>query len=331
MRMGIDRAARWLLILCLAGCSRPAAVEAPVFVTDYGLGPDKWATAWLLTRHVTPGAKLEVVPMGQPLVEGVAFDAPSATLRRQRDRTTFEVASQAHGVTDPVVLEMARLVHDIEVNFWGPDEVPQAGPVEDAFRRLQFTEGRDAVSPDCYVEFFDGVYRALRDHRRDGRPISAESLAVDCQAIERRLASEDRLVPELALQTLVEEMRRGKRVVFVDVREPDEFAEGRIPGARNMTLRDLDPAFVESVKSADYVVSYCVKDFRGFEMAKALRLAGVENSVILKPYGIKGWVAAGLPTAGDRTLDEATALARLERCLRGEEPGCGPLANREDA
>ena len=62
-----------------------------------------------------------------------------------------------------------------------------------------------------------------------------------------------------------------------------------------------------------------------------LRLAGVENSVILKPYGIKGWVAAGLPTAGDRTLDEATALARLERCLRGEEPGCGPLANQEDA
>ena len=36
-------------------------------------------------------------------------------------------------------------------------------------------------------------------------------------------------------------MAAGRKVVFVDVREADEFMEGHIPGAINVPLRDAGP------------------------------------------------------------------------------------------
>jgi rhodanese-related sulfurtransferase len=90
----------------------------------------------------------------------------------------------------------------------------------------------------------------------------------------------------------------GRRVVFVDVREPQEFAETHIPGARSIVVRDLrgiDPA---DLAGADLVVPYCLKDFRGFEGAKTLHRLGVANVGLLQGYGIKSWEKAGLPEAG---------------------------------
>jgi len=53
-----------------------------------------------------------------------------------------------------------------------------------------------------------------------------------------------------------------------------------------------------------------VKDFRGYEVAKKLRKQGI-NAAIMNPYGIKGWIAAGLPVAG-RGLSESEALKQLQ-------------------
>lgn len=98
----------------------------------------------------------------------------------------------------------------------------------------------------------------------------------------------------------------GKRVVFVDVREPQEFAEKHIPGARSIPVRDtaaVDPA---ELAGADLVLPYCLKDFRGFEGAKTLHGMGVRNVGLLKGHGIKSWEKAGLPEAGAElgVLDE---------------------------
>ena len=77
----------------------------------------------------------------------------------------------------------------------------------------------------------------------------------------------------------------------------------------------MGPALRERLSGADYVVSYCVKDFRGYEMAKALAQVGVENSVIMRPYGIKGWISMGLPVTGAKALTEAESTQQLARCL----------------
>lgn len=322
MRKGgrFKRVARGLMVLAavvLAACTAPARPRA-VVVTDDGLGLDKWATAWLMARHAVPGAELVVVPQGKPLSAGIAFDVPTSPLRRERDHAAYQSVIDRYNLRDPDLARVAQIVQDIEVNYWGAAAAPESPAVEHAFRALQQRHGRYAVAPECYLAFFDRVFDAVRAQRTVGQDMGAEDLHVDCHALASREA-QGALVPELPIDTLLTEMKAGKSVVFVDVREPDEFAEAHIPGAMNVQLRALDADDITKVQGADYVVSYCIKDFRGFEMARSLRDAGIRNAVILKPYGIKGWIAEGLPTVGEQALTAEAARARLDVCVASPE------------
>lgn len=304
-----------ILVVSVVGCGGPANnVAARSFVTEYGLGPDKWATAWLLTRYIDPDARLVVVGGADiAAAPGTRFDVPGAEYRRIGDRSAFEVARQAAGLSDPAVAALGAIVQDIEVEFWSASSI-SADAVEQGFRTLQMRFGRDKVSPDCYLAYFDRVYDSLQRRLGSGQSLAPADLEVDCAAVDFAAAGSSSLVPEVPVATVLEEMRRGKKVVFVDVREPDEFAESHIPGALNITLRDIRPETIAPLAGADYVVTYCVKDFRGFEMAKALRDAGIENATILNPYGIKGWIGAGLPLTGRKALPADEASIKLAQC-----------------
>lgn len=215
---------------------------------------------------------------------------------------------------DPDVARLAQIIHDIEVNYWGAADAAESPAVEAAYRELQQRHGRYSVAPECYLAFFDRVFEAVRAQRISGKAFNPKALKVDCHA----LASQDAqgpLVPEMSIDTLLIEMKAGKSVVFVDVREPDEFVEAHIPDALNIQLRELDADDIAAVKDADYVVAYCIKDFRGFEMARSLRDAGVGNAVILNPYGIKGWIADGLPTVGAQAMTDQAGKQRLAECV----------------
>jgi rhodanese-related sulfurtransferase len=124
------------------------------------------------------------------------------------------------------------------------------------------------------------------------------------------------LLPVASTEEVLAYLREGKTVVFVDAREPAEFAEEHIPGAINVTLREIESMDPATLADPDLVVAYCLKDFRGFEVAKALNRAGVRNARTLKEQGINGWKAQGLPTflAGEVSNDEA--VSRLNRCAR---------------
>jgi rhodanese-related sulfurtransferase len=303
-----------LILMSLTACTPSVAPPRQTVVTDYGLGPDKWATAWLMARHAVPGAELVVVPQGKPVSAGIAFDVPTSPLRRERDHAAFQAVVDHYKITDPDLARMAQIVRDIEVNYWGDPDAAESPAIESAFRDIQKRHGRYSVAPECYLAFFDRVFDAVHAQRASGKAIEPESLRVDCHALASQEA-QGALVPELPIETLLTEMKSGKSVVFVDVREPDEFAEAHIPNALNIQLRELDADDIAAVKGADYVVAYCIKDFRGFEMARSLRDAGVGNAVILNPYGIKGWIADGLPTVGAQAMTDAAAKQRLAECM----------------
>jgi rhodanese-related sulfurtransferase len=304
----------WALafILAAGGCANTSTT----YVTEHGLGPDKWATAWLLIQRVSPGAQLRVVAIGETLPEGIPFDVPGAKILRQGTSSAFEVAGQEHMQSDPDLQRFARIVHDIEIGAWGAASDLDSPVVEHAFRSLQQRYGRDKVRPDCYLQFFGDVYAAIQTARKNEASIAAEALATQCDVVTKEAPR--RVVAEVSIEHLLGEIRSGKRVAFVDVREADEFAEAHIPGALNVPIRDKALA-ISQVAGADYVVSYCIKDFRGFEMAKALKDAGVENSVILNPYGLRGWVEEGLPVVGSKGLPSGDGETRLFECVQSPQ------------
>ena len=113
----------------------------------------------------------------------------------------------------------------------------------------------------------------------------------------------------------------GERIVFVDVREPAEFAEFHIPGARSMPLRQLHTADLAELSEASLVIPYCLKDFRGADGARILQRRGLTNVTRLAGFGVKAWKGAGLPLAGRPPLpDDAAALEQLRSRAREVRP-----------
>lgn len=296
------------------------------YATAYGYGLDKWATAWLLTRHVDPGAELSIVADRSAIPgEATAFDVPGGVYVRTGERSAFSAVMAEQVGSTSQLRRLADVVHQIEVAYWSAESTPEALSIEHGFRRLQ--RGSERVSSECYLRFFDSVAAAMHAVE-PGAPLPRDELLAECDdsKVTAGRGGERRrnVVREISLGHVLGAIDAGERVVFVDVREPEEFAEARIPGAVNLPIYALDEAAVRDLADADLVVSYCVKDFRGFEMAKLLRRAGVRNSVILNPYGLKGWMAAGLPVAGADLLTEAEALAELSGCL--STGTCGEVA-----
>ena len=110
---------------------------------------------------------------------------------------------------------------------------------------------------------------------------------------------------------LVDAVKQGKSVLFIDTREPEEFAESHIPGARNIPLRDVEHTDKAELSTYDFVVPYCLKDFRGFEVARALIEAGLGNVTMMEPAGFNGWRQLSLPVARpDKTADNLIEMLR---------------------
>ena len=80
---------------------------------------------------------------------------------------------------------------------------------------------------------------------------------------------------------------------LVDVREPDEWAEGRIPGAVHIPLGDL-PARAGEVDPTRPVIAVCRSGRRSLAAADALLAAGFAEAASLAG-GMIAWREAGQP------------------------------------
>jgi len=305
-----------ILTVMIFGSFSANAKSAAYFTAD-GLEPDKWASIWLMQRYIDPAARIDVRPRwASGGGGGVALDIPGADLYRKDGKITFQVVAEEFAVNAPVVDHIGKVIVDIEKNAWRKNVYPETQVIEASYRALQERLGRENVSFDCYLVFFDAVATWVDGARQDLVLLedSLTSATGDCQSTGSDSVSDQRdtAVPTVQLQKILELYASGGKVVFVDTREPEEYLEGHIPGAIHLPLRDLSD-FPAELKDADMVVSYCVKDFRGYEVASDLLRNGVKNSVLMKPYGIKGWLSSGLPVESGE-LGDATAEKRLMEC-----------------
>lgn len=125
------------------------------------------------------------------------------------------------------------------------------------------------------------------------------------------------LITKITHHEILRQVAQQSSVVFIDARELDEFAEERLPGAIQLPLRIAATAPLESLPRDATLVAYCIKDFRGYEVARALQRAGYTVRVMDDP-GLQGWKKAKLPTAGaiPKTTDETAIAALRLRAVR---------------
>jgi ArsR family transcriptional regulator len=120
---------------------------------------------------------------------------------------------------------------------------------------------------------------------------------------ERHLAEVDRIVQgyfetrdnmePVTREELAGRMRDGL-VTLIDVRPPDEFALGHVPGAINVPLADLQ-AHLPEIDPDREIVAYCRGPWcvMSFEAIAALRKCGFQARRL--EDGLPEWKAAGLP------------------------------------
>lgn len=89
--------------------------------------------------------------------------------------------------------------------------------------------------------------------------------------------------------------RIAEGALLVDIREPDEHARLRIPGARNIPVSRLD-----RIGDAPAVIYHCRSG--GRTDAQSSRLAQASDcQAFLLEGGLEAWRKAGLPLAEDRS------------------------------
>lgn len=91
---------------------------------------------------------------------------------------------------------------------------------------------------------------------------------------------------------MVAALLRGGAIQLVDVRQPEEYAAGRIAGARLIELADLS-AKARSIDPDRPVVFYCRSGSRSAMATEAFIRAGFEAHNMAG--GLLEWTAAGLP------------------------------------
>lgn len=96
-------------------------------------------------------------------------------------------------------------------------------------------------------------------------------------------------LPELDINERLEDMKIMKNVVLVDVRTPEEFQEGHVPGAINIEAKLCGRAnrpYIESVltdKSA-HIFMYCYSGARSGMAAAYLRQMGYDRAENIGGY-----------------------------------------------
>jgi rhodanese-related sulfurtransferase len=121
------------------------------------------------------------------------------------------------------------------------------------------------------------------------------------------LAADPALVP-VSQEALLERQQNGKESAYVlDVRSPEEYASGHVPGAVNIPYDQMASRIAEVPKDRD-VVLYCRTGRRAGIAAEVLagqgytRLQHLEGDIV-------AWVEKGRPVA--TPLDPSACVAAL--------------------
>jgi rhodanese-related sulfurtransferase len=101
-------------------------------------------------------------------------------------------------------------------------------------------------------------------------------------------------IPEVAPAALKTRLDGGEQIVVIDVREPDEFAKGKIPGAFTIPRGVLEMQVDGRLPRESTVVLYCGAGARSALACASLAAMGYDKVENLAG-GWHGWVEARLP------------------------------------
>ena len=112
------------------------------------------------------------------------------------------------------------------------------------------------------------------------------------KSYQELLAEAKGRVKEIGVQEAREMRGSNADAVFVDVRDPNEYNLGKIPGAITISRGNLEKNVEAQVPREKTVVVYCANGNRSAFAADTMRIMGYQDVRSLRE-GFSGWVGAG--------------------------------------
>jgi len=122
------------------------------------------------------------------------------------------------------------------------------------------------------------------------------------KTLKDMLAEARQVVPEEGPAEIQRRMKGGEPLKVIDVRDPDEYRDGHIDGATNISRGFLEFRVGTAVSDPTTpVVLYCQTGLRSVLAAKALKELGY-STVINLQGGYQKWVQSGLPVVRESPM-----------------------------
>jgi rhodanese-related sulfurtransferase len=111
---------------------------------------------------------------------------------------------------------------------------------------------------------------------------------------EQLVANAKKNIQEISPQEAAAALKRGD-TLLIDVRDHDEWREGRIPDAKNFSRGTVELEIEEAAPDLSTpIITHCGGGGRSALAAESLQRMGYKN-VKSMAGGFKAWKAAGLP------------------------------------
>ncbi len=128
-----------------------------IWATRTGVHIDRAACAWLIRRFIDQDAVFVFVDDPSDVPAGAtAFDMRGADLSHHREDCTFETMLKRYDLADPVLWDIARIVHEADLADERYD-APEAPGLDVLLRGLSMVRGDDEVLA-ISGPLFDGLY-----------------------------------------------------------------------------------------------------------------------------------------------------------------------------
>ena len=140
------------------------------------------------------------------------------------------------------------------------------------------------------------------------------------KTLKEMLGEARQVIPEQPPAELKKRVDAGEPVVVIDVRDPDEYRDGSIEGANNISRGFLEfRVGTVAPEPTTPIVLYCQTGLRSMLAAKALHDLGYTNVVNLQG-GFQRWAQSLAPSGRPVPAPRRTPSAR-PRPVLGRAPG----------
>ncbi|MFC1858324.1 chromate resistance protein ChrB domain-containing protein [Thermodesulfobacteriota bacterium] len=135
-----------------------------VFSTWDGFEVDKLASIWLIKRFIAPNATVIIYPKNQAIDRGIQFDTPHSKIKRKYNKSTFESLLEHYHLSDIKLVNMGKLINDVEINVWEEKVFRRSKEIEIIIMDLLDRYKSNEELIDMASEYFDRLYKGLPEN-----------------------------------------------------------------------------------------------------------------------------------------------------------------------